>query len=132
MALAIGAAVLAAIIAIPAAAAPAAASATRAKAAATGAEATAATGGSTLRVEAQTAFSTFNPFTAYFDGDLEVIEAIYPMLLQSNTNGNPVSYLATRWSSGQDHLTWTFTLRSGLKWSDGQPLTASDVAWTYT
>ncbi|MBO0804077.1 MAG: ABC transporter substrate-binding protein [Nocardiopsaceae bacterium] len=87
--------------------------------------------GPTLRVEAQTAFSTFNPFTAYFDGDLEVIEAIYPMLLQTNKSGKPVPYLATKWSLSSNHLTWTFNLRPGLKWSDGKPLTASDVAWTY-
>ncbi|MBO0821372.1 MAG: ABC transporter substrate-binding protein [Nocardiopsaceae bacterium] len=92
---------------------------------------TATAAGPTLRVEAQTAFSTFNPFTAYFDGDLEVIEGIYPMLLQTSESGNPVAYLATKWSPSPDHLTWTFTLRPGLRWSDGQPLTARDVAWTY-
>jgi len=27
-------------------------------------------------------------------------------------------------------LTWTFTLRQGLKWSDGQPVTADDVTFT--
>lgn len=38
--------------------------------------------------------------------------------------------LAEKWVSSGDGLTWTYTLREGLKWSDGTPLTADDVAWT--
>jgi peptide/nickel transport system substrate-binding protein len=86
--------------------------------------------GSTLRIQAQTSFSTFNPFEAYFDGDLEVINEIYPMLTTTNEQGKPAPYLASKWSLSSDHLTWTFTLHSGLKWSDGKPITAADAAWT--
>ncbi|HEX4063987.1 MAG TPA: ABC transporter substrate-binding protein [Streptosporangiaceae bacterium] len=86
--------------------------------------------GSTLRIEAQTAFSTFNPFEAYFDGDLEVLNQIYPFITASNAQGTPVPYLGTKWSLSADKLTWTFTIRSGLKWSDGKPITAADAAWT--
>jgi len=38
--------------------------------------------------------------------------------------------LAERWKGSDDGLTYTYTLRPGLKWSDGTPLTAEDVAWT--
>jgi ABC-type transport system substrate-binding protein len=86
--------------------------------------------GSTLRIQAQTAFSTFNPFTAYFDGDLEVLNNIYPQLTAINETGQAVPYLATKWSTSSNDLTWTFTIKSGLKWSDGKPLTAADAAWT--
>lgn len=86
--------------------------------------------GSTLRIQAQTSFSTFNPFTAYYDGDLEVIGEIYPTLTGLNAKSQVMPYLASSWSSSADKLTWTFKLHSGLKWSDGKPLTASDVAWT--
>jgi len=97
-----------------------------------GAPASASSGSSnsTLRIQAQTSFSTFNPFTAYFDGDLEVIGAIYPTLTATNEAGLPVPYLATSWTTSANKLTWTFTLKSGLKWSDGKPLTATDAAWT--
>ena len=37
--------------------------------------------------------------------------------------------LAESWSS-EDGKTWTYTLREGLEWSDGTPLTAEDVAYT--
>jgi peptide/nickel transport system substrate-binding protein len=86
--------------------------------------------GSTLRIQAQTSFSTFNPFTAYFDGDLEVINNIYPQLTAINETGQAVPYLATKWSISANKLTWTFTIKSGLKWSDNKPITAADAAWT--
>jgi peptide/nickel transport system substrate-binding protein len=38
--------------------------------------------------------------------------------------------LAEKWEASNDGLTYTYTLREGLKWSDGEPLTADDVAWT--
>jgi peptide/nickel transport system substrate-binding protein len=38
--------------------------------------------------------------------------------------------LAESWESSNDGLTYTYTLREGLLWSDGEPLTAEDVAWT--
>jgi len=89
------------------------------------------TGGSTLRVASDTTFSTFNPFLAYFQGDLDVIDAIYPSLTSYGENTDPEPYLATKWTTSANHLTWTFTIRGGLKWSDGTPLTAADIAWTY-
>ena len=39
--------------------------------------------------------------------------------------------LAESWEVSDDKLTITFTLREGLKWSDGKPLTADDVVFTY-
>ena len=86
--------------------------------------------GPTLRIQSQTSFSTFNPFTAYFDGDLEVIGEIYPALTVLGAHNQPVPYLASKWNTSADKLTWTFSLHPGLKWSDGKPLSASDVAWT--
>ena len=38
--------------------------------------------------------------------------------------------LAESWEASDDGLTYTYTLREGLKWSDGEPLTADDIAWT--
>jgi peptide/nickel transport system substrate-binding protein len=36
-----------------------------------------------------------------------------------------------KWEISQDELRFVFTLRKGLKWSDGQPLTADDVVFSY-
>lgn len=38
--------------------------------------------------------------------------------------------LAESWEGSEDGLTWTYKLRPNMKWSDGEPLTAEDVAWT--
>lgn len=39
--------------------------------------------------------------------------------------------LAESWDISDDKLTIVFTLRDGLKWSDGEPLTADDVVFSY-
>jgi peptide/nickel transport system substrate-binding protein len=85
----------------------------------------------TLTVPADTQMTTFNPFLSYYDGELNVIGAIYPALTMLDDNGEPVPYLADSWTTSSDKLTWTFKLHPGLKWSDGQPLTAKDAAWTF-
>jgi peptide/nickel transport system substrate-binding protein len=85
----------------------------------------------TLTVPADTQMTTFNPFLSYYDGELNVIGAIYPALTMLDDKGEPIPYLADSWTTSSDQLTWTFTLHSGLKWSDGEPLTAEDAAWTF-
>ena len=49
----------------------------------------------------------------------------------SMTDMSPQPALATKWTTSPDGKTWTFTVRSGVKFSDGVPLTAADVAYTY-
>jgi peptide/nickel transport system substrate-binding protein len=39
--------------------------------------------------------------------------------------------LAERWDVSSNELTYTFYLRKGLKWHDGEPLTAEDVKWSF-
>ena len=39
--------------------------------------------------------------------------------------------IATRWEISRDGLTWTLTIRKGVKFHDGTELTAEDVLWTY-
>lgn len=96
-----------------------------------GAGPAAAASGSTLTLAADTQISTFNPFLSYFDGELDILGCIYPTLTMIDEHGKPQPYLATKWKPSSDGLTWTFTIRSGLKWSDGKPLTAHDAAWTF-
>lgn len=86
---------------------------------------------STLTVVADTQMTTFNPFVSYYDGELNVIGVIFPALTYNDKNNQPAPYLASKWTTSSDGLTWTFNIRPNLKWSDGQPLTAKDIAWTY-
>ena len=39
--------------------------------------------------------------------------------------------LATEYGLSEDGLTWTFTIRDDVKFTDGEPLTASDVVFTF-
>src|SRR5438132_12005825 len=75
---------------------------------------------------------TFNPLFA-FDG---ASDAVTRMLFSSLVSLDLVTHepgpgLAESWSVEPDQKTWTFKLRQGLRWSDGTPLTAADVAFTW-
>ena len=43
----------------------------------------------------------------------------------------PLPAMAQSWEVSEDGRTYTFTLRPGLRWSDGVPITASDLRWSY-
>ncbi|MBM1173419.1 ABC transporter substrate-binding protein [Microvirga arabica] len=51
-------------------------------------------------------------------------------LMTYDKEGKRLPRLATRWETSPDGKTYTFTLRDGVKWSDGKPFTADDVAFT--
>ncbi|MBI4770499.1 MAG: hypothetical protein HY784_08850, partial [Chloroflexi bacterium] len=55
---------------------------------------------------------------------------IFDTLVWKDASGEIIPWLATAWSSSEDGLTWTFTLRDQVTWHDGQPLTAADVVFT--
>lgn len=52
-------------------------------------------------------------------------------LLKVNSDSEYVGDLATDWSISEDALTYTFTLKEGVKFSDGSDFTAADVVFTY-
>jgi peptide/nickel transport system substrate-binding protein len=58
-------------------------------------------------------------------------DLVYRGLISENGKGEIVPALAESWQVSQDKLRIVFTLRDGLKWSDGQPLTADDVVFSY-
>jgi peptide/nickel transport system substrate-binding protein len=49
----------------------------------------------------------------------------------SSADFTPAPGLAESWEESADGKTWTYTLRPDLVWSDGTPLTANDVAYTF-
>ncbi|QUS61704.1 ABC transporter substrate-binding protein [Synechocystis sp. PCC 7339] len=57
---------------------------------------------------------------------------IYEGLIRENPlTGERTPALAQSWEISPDNLTITFTLRDGLRWSDGEPLTVDDVLFSY-
>ncbi len=53
------------------------------------------------------------------------------LITQNGITGEIEPALAESWQFSADKKTITYTLRPGLKWSDGQPLTVDDVVFTY-
>jgi peptide/nickel transport system substrate-binding protein len=56
-------------------------------------------------------------------------ELIYDPLVRKDAHFNVQPWLASSWER-PDALTWIFHLRSGIRFHDGKPLTADDVAWS--
>ncbi|WCF09826.1 ABC transporter substrate-binding protein [Paenibacillus thiaminolyticus] len=73
-----------------------------------------------------------NPVFAESAYDKYVTQALFAGLLQINKDGTYSPYLAEEYTISDDKLTYTFKLKDGLKFSDGSPLTAEDVAFTLT
>ena len=61
---------------------------------------------------------------------MSAVEMIYSGLVTLNGNLQVQPQLAQSWSVSQDGLTYTFHLRHNLKFSDGTPLSAADVAYS--
>jgi peptide/nickel transport system substrate-binding protein len=72
-----------------------------------------------------------NPLFESVDSTRDVDSVIYQGLTTVDGQQNVVGQLASDWAVSQDHLTYTFNIRNGVKWADGQPFTADDVLFTY-
>lgn len=73
-----------------------------------------------------------NPFTGLSSLAYEVFTLQYPTLTQyAAEDFSIVPGLAESWEESPDQRFWTYRLRPGMKWSDGQPITAEDVAYTF-
>jgi peptide/nickel transport system substrate-binding protein len=85
----------------------------------------------TIGRENNTIFTrNFNPFAPV--PNLGVVTAIYePLVIYTPTNSKYTPWLAKSWSYGPNAMSLTFNLRSGVLWSDGQPFSATDVAYTF-
>lgn len=74
----------------------------------------------------------FNPFLPGGATRWPTRGGIYePLLVRNRVTGEWVPWLAERWSWSEDGLALRFWLRSGVSWSDGQALSAEDVAFTF-
>jgi oligopeptide transport system substrate-binding protein len=56
---------------------------------------------------------------------------IYTGLIGLDAKGNLINELASSYKVSADGLTWTFTLKDNIKFSDGNPITAQDVVYSY-
>ncbi|MCB8981369.1 MAG: peptide ABC transporter substrate-binding protein [Ardenticatenaceae bacterium] len=66
-----------------------------------------------------------------FPVDREIVNLLFDGLVQYDHAGRFIPALAESWTVSEDGRSLQFTLRSGLAWHDGEPITTADVAFTY-
>ena len=74
---------------------------------------------------------SLNPLTASGGLAGEIFLLCYDPLWRLDDDGLPQPCLVDSWSLSSDRLTWTIRLRQDAVFSDGVPLTAADVVFTY-
>ncbi len=85
----------------------------------------------TFRIGTTTDIDSLNPLVSYMQVGFEVFLLVYDPLVRYDENYDPVGSLAESWTLSDDQLTWTFKLKDGVKWHDGEPFTSADVKFTY-
>jgi oligopeptide transport system substrate-binding protein len=81
-------------------------------------------------VEGDADLQTFDPALVTDVPTINAIQMVFTGLVQLNDKLQVVDQLAASHSVGSDGTTWTFTLKPNLKFSDGEPLTSADVAYS--
>src|SRR2546426_941538 len=75
---------------------------------------------------------TLNPWSPNaFVESLFINRVLFEGLTKPGKDLAPAADLATSWTIAPDGLSWTFKLSDGVKWSDGKPFSADDVAFTF-
>jgi peptide/nickel transport system substrate-binding protein len=83
-----------------------------------------------LRVGITQDWEVLNPTSGYTVPAYEVWNLHYATLTDKAADDfATIPGLAESWEEVEPGLSYTYTLREGLQWSDGEPLTADDVAW---
>lgn len=90
-----------------------------------------ASGRTDLNLRIGDAFSTVDPHNLSLNADMMLSRQIYEPLYWINDEGEEIPMLATEYSVSEDGLTWTFQLREGVTFQNGDPLTAQDVVYSY-
>lgn len=85
----------------------------------------------TLKIGMWSSPETFNPITNKTQYGTLVIGLIYPSLYALTDTLEYEPRLAERYEMNDDQTKFTFFIRKDAKWSDGKPITANDVAYTF-
>ncbi|WP_446034811.1 ABC transporter substrate-binding protein [Streptomyces olivaceus] len=89
-------------------------------------------GDKVLTVAVAQSVDSLSPFLAVRLVSTSIHRLTYEYLTNYDAEDNHViPGLATEWKSSPDKLTWTYTIRSDSRWSDGERATAEDAAWTF-
>ena len=83
-----------------------------------------------LRIGTLQDLTSLNPWNANLVVDYEVFQINYDVLVGFADDLSPAPGFAESWSQSADKLTWTYKIRAGMRWSDGQPATSEDARFT--
>lgn len=89
------------------------------------------TAGGVLKVDLSAAPNCIDPAVAFSINERAVVRASVDSLLDMDADGNLVPWLAESWEVNDDATQVTFTLRDGVTFSDGTPLTAEAVKTSF-
>ena len=96
-----------------------------------------ATGKVVLRIGWTTDIDNLNPFIGYANWTFEIWSLNYQTLFGLGVDGKPTLDAAAQFPTqanggiSANGKVWTIHIKPNLRWQDGTPLTAADVAWTY-
>ncbi|MDJ0391554.1 ABC transporter substrate-binding protein [Roseomonas sp. E05] len=82
--------------------------------------------GSTLRVSLNTELQVLDPIVTTTNATRVFAHMVFDTLVGVNGKGEYKPQMLEGWAVSEDRLTYTFTLRDGLAFSDGRPVTAED------
>ena len=90
-----------------------------------------ASGNATITIAQTTAPSTLDPQGSSLFADRFAWQLSYECLMHTTATGEVQPALATAYTLSPDGLTYTFTLRKGVKFSNGETFSADDVVYTF-
>ncbi|WP_425864518.1 ABC transporter substrate-binding protein [Arthrobacter sp. TWP1-1] len=88
--------------------------------------------GTILKLALTGDIDSLNPFKAILASSTSILGLEYQSLVSYGPKDNEeIPGMADKWETSPDGLVWTFHMPKDRKWSDGEPITAKDAAWTF-
>lgn len=85
----------------------------------------------TLQATMSEEATDLNPFTTGQQGKGHVYQAIFHPLLQTDNENQIFSFILESWEVSEDAQTLTLTIKDDVVWSDGNPITAEDIRFSF-
>lgn len=88
--------------------------------------------GQVLRYYTGTESQTLDPHRMTLQPESRIAVALFDGLVEYEVGGiSPVPSIATHWETNEGGTVWTFHLRQGVRWTDGEPLDAHDFVYSW-
>lgn len=84
-----------------------------------------------VRVGTTQDLDSLNPYATILVVGYEAFQLSYNLLVDFGPDLEPVPGFAESWTRAADGRSWTFRIRDGMKWSDGQPATSEDACFSW-